>query len=65
MTTTLELINAISNGNAMEIETAFNAAMAEKVAAKIDDMRIGVAQSMFNQQAVEEPAGAAEEQTEE
>jgi len=54
MTTTLELINAISNGNAVEIETSFNAAMAEKVAAKLDDMRVNVAHAMFNAQVVEE-----------
>ena len=48
MTTTLELINAISNGNAVEIEDAFNSAMAEKVASKLDDLRVSVAQAMFN-----------------
>jgi hypothetical protein len=51
MTTTLELINAISQGNAVEIETAFNSAMAEKVAAKLDDLRVNVAHAMFNAQA--------------
>ena len=48
MTTTLELINAISSGNAVDIENAFNAAMAEKVSAKLDDMRVSVAQTFFN-----------------
>lgn len=63
MTTTLELINAISVGNASEIDTAFNAAMAEKIAGKLDDMRINVAQSMFKQQEVEvEPAAPTEEE---
>jgi hypothetical protein len=60
MNTTLELINAISTGDATATENAFNAAMAEKISAKLDDMRVTVAQSMFNQQeeepAVEEPA---------
>lgn len=54
MTTTLELIQAISDGNAVEIENAFSSAMAEKVAAKLDDLRVNVAHAMFNVQAPEE-----------
>ena len=50
MTTTLELINAISQGNAVEIEDAFNTAMAEKIASKLDDMRVNIAHAMFNAQ---------------
>ena len=61
MTTTLELINAISRGNAVETEAAFNAAMAEKLSDKLDDMRIDVAKTMFNQPAALE----SETQTEE
>lgn len=49
MTTTLELIDAISKGDAVATETAFNAAMAEKISAKLDDMRVSVAQGMFKQ----------------
>jgi len=64
MTTTLELINAISDGNAVEIENAFNSAMAEKVAAKIDDMRASVASSFFNPQQQAETEVAAETQEE-
>jgi hypothetical protein len=41
------LINAIASGNALETEAAFNAAMAEKVSARLDDMRIDVAQGLF------------------
>lgn len=59
MSTTLELINAISQGNAVETEAAFNAAMAEKISAKLDDMRVSVAKSFFN------PTQEAEEPTEE
>ena len=55
MTTTLELINAISSGNAVDIENAFNAAMAEKVSAKLDDMRVSVAQTFFNPEQQAEP----------
>ena len=50
MTTTLELINAISNGDATATENAFNAAMAEKISAKLDDMRVNIAHRMFNAQ---------------
>jgi hypothetical protein len=50
MTTTLELIQAISDGNAVDIENAFNSAMAEKVAGKLDDMRASVATAFFNKQ---------------
>jgi hypothetical protein len=41
------LINAIASGNALETEAAFNAAMAEKISARLDDMRIDVAQGLF------------------
>lgn len=51
MTTTLELINAISQGDAVEIENSFNAAMAERIASKLDDMRVNIAHAMFNAQA--------------
>lgn len=49
MTTTLELINAIASGDSTATQNAFNAAMAEKISAKLDDMRIDVAKTMFNQ----------------
>ena len=62
MNTTLELIDAISKGNAVETEAAFNAAMAEKISARLDDMKAGVAQSMFNPQAVEDQEDQQEEQ---
>lgn len=63
----LNLINATASGNAVDTEAAFNAAMAEKVSAKLDDMRISVAQSMFKEKTVEEtPAEiSAEEPVEE
>lgn len=65
MNTTLELINAISTGDASATENAFNAAMAEKISAKLDDMRINVAKSMFNPQeeqpSVDEPSDEEQE----
>lgn len=56
MSKTLELINAIASGDAVATETAFQAAIHEKIAAKIDEMRAGVAKSMFgsSEQVVEE-----------
>jgi hypothetical protein len=51
------LINAIADGNAVETESSFNAAIAEKISARLDDMRATVAQSMFNQ-----PAAVVEEE---
>lgn len=45
--TTRNLIDAISTGDSQGIEVAFNSAMAEKIAVKLDTMRQEVAQSMF------------------
>lgn len=58
--TTLNLIQSIANGDAIETEQAFAAAMAEKLSVKLDDMRASVAQNMF---ATQEPATAAQEET--
>lgn len=44
---TLNLIQAIANGDAVETEQAFATAMAEKLSVKLDDMRTGIAQNMF------------------
>ena len=56
MTTTNDLIQAIASGDAMNIETAFNTAMAEKIATKLDDMRLDISQNMFSNPAAVEPA---------
>ncbi len=62
MTTTLELINAISTGDAVATENAFNAAMAEKISAKLDDMRVNIAHRMFNAQEVEQEISTDEQE---
>ena len=62
MTTTLELINAIASGDAVGTENAFNASMAEKISARLDDMRINVAHRMFNAPEVENEAGTEEQE---
>jgi len=54
---TLNLVSAIINKDATEIESSFNDAMSEKIATRLDDMRTNIAQSMFKQpESVEEPA---------
>ena len=45
---TLNLIKAIAEGDALETEKTFQAAMAEKISAKLEDMRVNIAKSMFN-----------------
>jgi hypothetical protein len=64
--TTYNLIQAMANGDALETEQAFGAAMAEKLAVKLDDMRTGIAQNMFNTQepVVEQEAETIEQETE-
>lgn len=72
-----DLINAIVEGDASNIDAAFNSAMAEKVSSKLEDMRISVAQNMFKspvaeevaeepqqEEATEETVEVSEEQTE-
>ena len=60
------LVDAIKSKDALGIETAFQAAMAEKISAKLDDMRQDVAQRMFKSQDAEnvtdEPTVETEEQ---
>lgn len=49
-----DLINAISEGDASTIDAAFNSAMAEKISARMEDMRVQVAQNMFKNPVAEE-----------
>lgn len=51
-----DLINAIASGSAIHTEQAFNQVMAEKISARLDDMRIEVAQNMFNEAASDDRA---------
>ena len=50
---TKDLINAIVLGDAIEIENAFQATMAEKISARLDDYRQDVARNMFATEEVE------------
>lgn len=64
--TVKQLVTAMLQKDAMGTETAFQSAMAEKISAKLDDMRMNVAQSMFKtpeaavETTVEEPAATVE-----
>lgn len=49
------LISAIANGNAVDTESAFNSAMAEKISTRLDTLRQEVAQGMFKSQVEETP----------
>ena len=42
------LVDAIKSGDVIGMEQAFSVAMAEKIASKIDDMKLNMAQTMFN-----------------
>lgn len=55
--TTRDLVNAIAAGDAIEIENAFNATMADKISSALDDKRIEVAQNLFSsvEEQIEEP----------
>jgi ribosomal protein S24E len=58
---TLDLVHAIINKDAVAIETNFNDAMADKISTKLEDMRTSVAQNMF---ASPEPEAVVEEEYE-
>lgn len=44
-----DLVTAIINKDAVGTETAFNSVMADKISARIEDLRTDMAQSMFNE----------------
>lgn len=58
---THDLVSAIISGEAIEIENAFNATMAEKISAKLDGMRQEYAQNLFK---APEPVAVVEEEVE-
>lgn len=55
-----DLINAIAEGDTLEIDRTFNSVMAHKISERLDSMRVDVAQSMFNSQMVEEGVASGE-----
>jgi hypothetical protein len=53
--TTRELIDAMAAGKTVDMESAFNAQVAERVAAKIEQMKLDMSQTLFqNKEAVEQ-----------
>lgn len=50
---TRDLINAIQSGDSIAVQSAFEASMAQRVAARLDTMRQEVAQNMFKEQVEE------------
>ena len=63
-----DLINAIAEGDASSIDAAFNAEMATRISSRLEDLRVQVAQGMFQnpvaEEAIEETAEDQEEVTE-
>lgn len=56
-----DLISAIIEGDATTIDATFNAEMANRVSAKLQDMRVSVARNMFKTEQVEEQTEEDEE----
>ena len=50
MSNVKNLIDAISTGDTIGTESSFNAAIAEKIAGRLETMRASVAQNMFTQE---------------
>ena len=63
--TVQNLVQAIRAGDALETEQAFANAMAEKLSARLDDMRQSVAQGMFAQATEQEAEPVTEPTAEE
>jgi hypothetical protein len=53
MAETKDLINAIINDKPLDAKSAFDEIIGDKVAERLDDMRVQVAQTMFRKDTVE------------
>jgi HAMP domain-containing protein len=60
-----DLINAIAEGDASSIDAAFNAEMATRISSRLEDLRVQVAQGMFQNPVAEEVAEETAEDQEE
>lgn len=49
----LDLINAMADGKSLEMEQAFNAIVSERLAGKINDLKLNVAAKMFTSEVEE------------
>lgn len=62
--TTRDLIDAMAAGKTVDMESAFNAQVAERVAAKIEQMKLDMSQTLFqNKEAVEQETEEASEES--
>jgi hypothetical protein len=59
------LIDAIINGDSIQIDQSFNHEMAERISTRLDAMRVEVAKNMFNEQVEELEEELDEEQLDE
>lgn len=57
MSDTIDLINAIQNGESIAIEDNFNSIMAAKISDRIDSLRSEIASTMFSNPEEVETAG--------
>lgn len=53
MTTTKDLINAIINDKPIDAKNTFDELVGDKVAERLQDMRVQIAQTMFRQDTVD------------
>ena len=60
-----DLIQAISEGDSIAIEQAFNTEMANRISTRLDDMRVDVAQNMFRTESTDVEYELSEEQIDE
>jgi hypothetical protein len=60
-----DLIKAIAEGDSQTIDAAFNAEMSTRISARLEDMRVQVAQSMFKNPVAESIEETEEEVSEE
>ena len=62
--TTRDLIDAMAAGKTVDMESAFNAQVAERVAAKIEQMKLDMSQTLFqNKETVEQETEEASEES--
>ena len=61
MSTTRDLVDALINGDSIEIDNNFNAIMADKVSVALDNYRAQVAQTLFTGQQEETLEDVVEE----
>ena len=54
MSTIKDLIDAIAEGNTLDIESSFNSIVSQKIADRLEDMKINIASDMFSEDVINE-----------